>query len=71
MKQLLFIIQIVVAVILVIVIVIQQKGTGLGSTFGGEMSFYRTKRGAEKLLFYLTILLATVFIALSILGAIL
>lgn len=69
-KQLIFIIQIVLAVLLVLVIIIQQKGTGLGSSFGGELSFYRTKRGAEKMLFYLTIILASVFIALSIAGLI-
>lgn len=54
------------AVLLILVILVQQKGTGLGSTFGGELAFYRTKRGAEKLLFYTTIILASLFILLSI-----
>ncbi len=70
MQQVLFLIQIIVAILLVVVILIQQKGSGLGSTFGGELSFYRTKRGAEKLLFYLTIFLAILFIVLSVVGLI-
>ncbi len=68
MKPVIYLIQIVLAILLIVVILIQQKGAGLGSTFGGELSFYRTKRGAEKLLFYLTIALVFLFVASSILG---
>lgn len=70
MQQLIFIIQIVLAILLTISIIVQQKGTGLGSTFGGELGFYRTKRGAEKMLFYLTIALSVLFIVSSIVGLI-
>ncbi len=70
MKQVILLIQIVLAFLLVITIIIQQKGTGLGSTFGSQLSFYRTKRGAEKLLFKLTIVLAALFVLSSILGLI-
>lgn len=68
MKLILFLIQIILAILLILVIIIQQKGSGLGSTFGGELSFYRTRRGAEKLLYRLTWVLGAVFIAVSILG---
>jgi preprotein translocase subunit SecG len=68
MDQIIYLVQIIVAALLILVIIIQQKGTGLGSTFGGDLSFYRTKRGAEKLLFNATIGLATAFIILSALG---
>lgn len=69
MKSALFLVQIILAVSLILVIIIQQKGAGLGSSFGGgEMSFYRTRRGAEKLLYWFTWILATAFIATSILG---
>lgn len=61
-------IQIILGVLLVVVIIIQQKGTGLGSSFGGELGFYRTKRGAEKLLFYSTIGLSVAFILFSVIG---
>lgn len=68
MKPVLFLIQIILAVLLILVIIIQQKGAGLGSSFGGELSFYRTRRGAEKLLYWLTWILAGLFIATSILS---
>ena len=60
--------QIILAVLLIIIILLQQKGTGLGSSFGGDLAFYRTKRGAEKMLFYITIVLCILFIASSVIG---
>ena len=71
MKSVIYLVQIVVAVLLIVVIIIQQKGSGLGSSFGGDLGFYRTKRGAEKLLFYITIILSSVFILFSIIGLVL
>ncbi len=68
MKTAISLIQIILGLLLIIVIVIQQKGSGLGASFGGDMGFYRTKRGAEKLLFYATIGIALLFIIFSIVG---
>ena len=68
MKPIISLIQIILGVLLVLVIIIQQKGSGLGSSFGGDMSFYRTKRGAEKLLFYATIAISLAFILSSLIG---
>lgn len=68
MSQLIFLSQIISGIILIVLILLQQKGTGLGTAFGGEISFYSTRRGAEKLIFYLTIITAAAFILLSILG---
>ncbi len=69
MKAAIYIIQIILGILLILVILLQQKGSGLGSSFGGgDLSFYRTKRGAEKLLFYVTIGLSTTFILLSLIG---
>lgn len=68
MKSAISLFQIILGVLLILVIIIQQKGSGLGSSFGGDLSFYRTKRGAEKLLFYATIVIAVVFILSSLLG---
>lgn len=58
--------QIIVSVLLIIAIIIQSKGAGLGSAFGGDSAVYRTKRGAEKTLFIITVVLATLFIGLSL-----
>lgn len=68
MKSVIFIIQIILGILLILVIIIQQKGSGIGTAFGGDLSFYRTKRGAEKLLFYATIAIAAIFILASLIG---
>ncbi len=68
MKPVISLIQIILGILLILVIIIQQKGSGLGSAFGGDLSFYRTKRGAEKLLFYATIVIAVAFILSSLVG---
>lgn len=70
MKPVISLVQIIVGVLLILVIIIQQKGSGLGNTFGGDLGFYRTKRGAERLLFYTTFVLSTILILLSLIGLI-
>jgi preprotein translocase subunit SecG len=62
----LYIAQIVVAVALTAVTLLQVKGGGLGGIFGQADTVYRTKRGVEKTLFQLTIVLAVIFIILSV-----
>jgi protein translocase SecG subunit len=69
--QILNVIQIILGVMLIGLILLQSKGTGLGSTFGGDMGFYGTKRGAEKMIFNFTIVVAVVFFISSLLGVIL
>jgi len=60
------IIQIVLAILLTISILLQHRGTSLGGAFGGEGNIYRSRRGAEKFLFYLTIILGALFVILAI-----
>ena len=64
------IIQLVSAIALIIAIILQNRGTGLGSAFGGEGNVYRAKRGMEKTLFRLTIVLAIIFFATAIVNII-
>jgi len=66
MSQFLPIIQIVIATLLIGAILLQARGTGLSSVFGGESSFYHTRRGIERIIFWTTIILAALFIVLSI-----
>ena len=66
METYLYIAQIVVAVSLVLVSLLQVKGGGLGGIFGQADTVYRTKRGVEKTLFQLTIILVVIFVVLSI-----
>lgn len=55
--------QIATAAMMSLAILLQAKGAGLGAVFGGEGNVYRTKRGAEKVLFIATIVLAIIFVA--------
>ncbi len=54
---------VITAVALTVVILLQNQGSGLGLAFGGETSFYRSKRGAERVLFIATIVLAVIFVS--------
>jgi preprotein translocase subunit SecG len=45
---------------------LQVKGGGMGGIFGQADSVYRTRRGIERTLFQLTIVLAVIFIIISI-----
>ena len=58
--------QIVLSIALIIVLALQVKGGGLGGIFGQADGVYRTKRGVEKTLFQVTIVLAVLFVILSI-----
>lgn len=60
------ILQMVLGIILIVLILLQAKGSGLGSAFGGDTGFYRTKRGFEKLLFRGTILVVFLFLLTSL-----
>ncbi|MCL0057734.1 preprotein translocase subunit SecG [Dehalococcoidales bacterium] len=60
--------QIVLAITLILVILLQVRGGGLGGIFGQPDTVYRTKRGVEKTLFQLTIVLAILFIAISLIS---
>ncbi len=62
MKNILSIVTVVSSILLMVAILLQNQGSGLGSAFGGESNFYRTKRGAEQALFVATIALAIIFI---------
>jgi len=57
---------IAISALLIIAILLQQKGNGLSSTFGGGVMEYSTRRGAEKIVFYATIVLAVLFLSISI-----
>lgn len=58
--------QAVVAVLLSISILLQNRGSGLGGAFGGDLGGYYTKRGFERFLVYATVVLVVIFVALSI-----
>lgn len=67
MQTYLLIAQIIISVSLVVVLLLQVRGGGLGGIFGQADSVYRTRRGIEKLLFNLTIVLTVLFIGIALL----
>jgi protein translocase SecG subunit len=62
MKTILQVILVSDAVLLVTLIMIQNRGSSLGAAFGGDTSVNYQRRGGEKMLHYLTILLAVIFV---------
>jgi preprotein translocase subunit SecG len=58
--------QIVLSVALILVILLQVRGGGLGGVFGQQDTVYRTRRGLEKALFQLTIVLVVLFIVVAL-----
>lgn len=61
--------QIIVSILLIIFILLQQRGTALGSAFGGDGGgFYGTRRGIQEKIFWGTIILVILFIGLAILN---
>jgi len=68
MNQVLFYSQITISVVLIILIAFQQRGTALGSAFGGGGEFYSSRRGLQKKIYYATIVAAGLFIILGILN---
>ena len=55
--------EILISIALVAIILLQVKGEGISGLQSG--SFVRTRRGLEKTLFQLTILLAVIFLVVS------
>jgi len=58
--------QIILSIALILVILIQVRGGGLGGIFGQADTVYRTRRGVEKTLFQLTIVLVVLFIIIAL-----
>ena len=58
--------QIILSAALILAVLLQVKGGGLGGIFGQADTVYRTKRGVEKTLFQLTIVLVAFFVIISV-----
>ncbi|TSC57575.1 MAG: Uncharacterized protein Greene041619_1091 [Candidatus Peregrinibacteria bacterium Greene0416_19] len=59
-------IQIVIAILLSLCILVQHRASGLTSTFGGSGAVAVQRRGAEKVIYKLTIWLSVLFFGLTI-----
>lgn len=58
------------SVLLIIAILLQQRGASLGAGFGSSGELYTTRRGLDKNLFEVSVVLAVIFV-LSILAGLL
>lgn len=67
MKSTILIIQLLVAITLICLILLQTSKGGLRTEIGGA-DFYRTKRGAEKVVFTATIICAVLFFLVTIIN---
>lgn len=66
MTGLLTVIQIIVSILLAAAILLQRRSGGLSPAFGGGGGFYRTRRGIERGLFFATVALSFLFVALAL-----
>ena len=58
------------SILMILAILLQQRGASLGAGFGSSGELYTTRRGLDKNLFEVTIVLAVIFV-LSILAGLL
>lgn len=63
-------VQLIISIVLIGIVLMQAKGSNIGTVFGGgEGGVYRTRRGLEKRLFQFTIILAVLFLLMSIISS--
>jgi preprotein translocase subunit SecG len=62
---------IITSIALILSVILQSKGAGLGGLTGGDAGgIFTARRGIEKILFRITIVLAVIFFILAIAGTI-
>lgn len=71
MSTVFFIVQIILSILLIALVVMQSKNLGTGAMFGGSDSFATTRRGFERTLFNLTILVSVLFFLVAVVSAML
>lgn len=62
---------IIISVAMMLVILIQSKSSSFSGSYSTDASVFRTRRGLEKTLFQLALVLAGAFVLLSILNVVL
>jgi preprotein translocase subunit SecG len=65
------IVTLISSVLMILTILLQQRGASLGAGFGSTGELYTTRRGIDKSLFEVTIVLAIIFILSILVGLIL
>lgn len=60
---------IILSLVLIALVILQAKGSQWGSIFGSDAGVYRTRRGVERTIFNLTIVVAVLFLVAASLSA--
>lgn len=68
MSNIFQIITIVSVVLMTILILLQTRGASLGAGFGGSGELFTARRGVDKTMYQITIILAVLFIGSLVLG---
>ena len=63
-------VNIISAVLIIICVLLQNKGSGLSGTFGGDSESYYTRRGMDKALLIITVILLIIFISSTLIRSI-
>jgi len=70
MQTYLNIVQILISIVLVFLVLLQVREIGTGLFGGGSQTTFRTRRGVEKLMFQFTIVVAVLFVLISLLSVV-
>lgn len=68
MSEILNIVTIISAALLTLLILMQNRGASLGAGFGGSGELHTTRRGVDKTIHQVTILMAVIFVLSIVLG---
>ncbi len=68
MQTYLNIFQMILSIALTLAVLFQVKGGGIGGIFGQADTVYRTRRGMEKTLFQITVVLVVLFIGVALIS---
>ena len=58
--------QILISITLIVIVLMQVKGTGFGAALGGADQSFRTRRGMQRQLHRMTIVLVVIFLGFSL-----
>ncbi|MCK9493967.1 MAG: preprotein translocase subunit SecG [Dehalococcoidia bacterium] len=65
LRDFLSIATILISTLLIVLVLMQVRGTGFGAALGGQDASFRTRRGMQRSMHRLTILVVIVFIGIS------
>jgi preprotein translocase subunit SecG len=68
LDKIFLILQLITSIFLILIIIIQVRGQSV-NIFGGGGDNFRTRRGFEKILFQLTIIVSVIFVSLGLINA--